>query len=132
MRICESVAPRLGVQYQSVRILEMKTRWGSGGPDGQLRFNWRIVMAPRALVEYVVAHELCHLRHSTHSPAFWRLLAQFMPDHEDRRQRLAILGPTFDASAVPIPGSIWLLGAGLIGLIWFRKFIVRNVFLAPQ
>jgi len=53
-------------------------------------------MAPRALVEYVVAHELCHLRHSVHSPAFWRSLSQLMPDYEDRRQRLAILGPTFD------------------------------------
>jgi len=93
---CGRAASRLGVPYQSVRILDMKTRWGSGGPDGQLRFNWRIVMAPRALVEYVVAHELCHLQYSAHSPAFWRLLARFMPDYEDRRQRLAILGPTFD------------------------------------
>jgi len=95
-RVCQTTAPRLGVTYQSVRILDMKTRWGSGSPDGLLRFNWRVVMAPRALVEYVVAHELCHLRHSAHSPAFWRLLVQLMPDYEDRRQRLAILGPTFD------------------------------------
>jgi predicted metal-dependent hydrolase len=96
VQTCRRTASRLGLQYQSVRILDMKTRWGSGGPDGQLRFNWRIVMAPRALLEYVVAHELCHLRHTTHSPAFWRSLSQLMPDYEDRRQRLAILGPTFD------------------------------------
>jgi len=94
--MCEAYAARLGVRPRSVRILDMKTRWGSGGPDGQLRLNWRIVMAPRSLVEYVVVHELCHICHGRHSPAFWRLLSRVMPDYEDRRQRLAVLGPTFD------------------------------------
>ena len=95
-RVCEVSAKRLGVRYQSLRILEMKIRWGSSGGDGKLRFNWRIAMAPRSLVEYVVAHELCHIRHGQHSPAFWRLLASVMPDYEERRQRLTALGPTLD------------------------------------
>ena len=65
-------ARRLGVKHQSVQIYEMKKRWGSGGSNGRLRFNWRIIMAPRRLVEYVVAHEVCHLVHADHSPAFFR------------------------------------------------------------
>jgi len=86
-------APRVGVTVNSVRALELKTRWGSGGPNGHLRFNWRTVMAPRRLLEYVVAHELCHIAHNRHSAGFWRLLAQVMPDYEQRRQQLANLGP---------------------------------------
>jgi predicted metal-dependent hydrolase len=98
-RLAETVvtfAPRLGVSVVSVRALELRTRWGSGGPDGHLRFNWRIAMAPRRLLEYVVAHELCHIVHNRHSPRFWRLLAQVMPDYEQRRQQLANLGPALD------------------------------------
>ena len=87
---------RLGVGYESLRLLDMPTRWGSGGPNRRLRFNWRIIMAPKRLVEYVVAHELCHVRHARHTPQFWRLLARVMPDYEQRRQQLATCGPAFD------------------------------------
>lgn len=89
-------ARRLGVNYEALRIYEMRTRWGSGGTSGRLRFNWRTIMAPRRLVEYVVAHELCHLRHDHHSPAFWRMLGTVMSDFEQRRLELAHLGPRLD------------------------------------
>lgn len=91
-------ARRLGVEFVSLDLREMKTRWGSGGPNCRLRFNWRIVMAPRRLVEYVVAHELCHIRHADHSRHFWRLLAGIMPEYEQRRLELARLGAFYDLS----------------------------------
>lgn len=87
---------RLGLPYTTVQIREMKQRWGSAGVNGRLSFNWRIVMAPRRLMEYVVAHELCHLRYPDHSRDFWRLLERTMPDYERRRVKLAIVGPKFD------------------------------------
>lgn len=94
--IAEGYCHRLGVRYKSIQIYEMQTRWGSGGTSGRLRFNWRTIMAPRRLVEYVVAHELCHLRHDHHSPAFWRMLSAVMPDYEQRRVELNHIGPTMD------------------------------------
>lgn len=87
---------RLGLPYPTVQIREMKQRWGSAGNNGRLSFNWRIVMAPRSLIEYVVAHELCHLKYPDHSRNFWRLLERAMPDYERRRIKLAIVGSKFD------------------------------------
>ncbi len=89
-------ASRLGVTLTGVELREMKTRWGSGGTNGRLRFNWRIVMAPKRLLEYVVAHELCHIRYHDHSREFWRLLGRVMPDYEQRRQELEQLGPALN------------------------------------
>ncbi len=90
----DKISACLGVAPASVEVREMKTRWGSGGTDGQLRFNWRIAMGPKRLLEYVVAHELCHLRYHDHSREFWRLLSRVMPDYEQRRQELERLGPS--------------------------------------
>lgn len=89
-------SPRLGITVKAVEVREMKTRWGSGGADARIRFNWRIVMAPRKLLEYVVAHELCHIKHHDHSREFWRLLSRVMPDYKQRRSDLERLGPTLD------------------------------------
>ena len=96
VQIAERYGRRLGVTYKAIQIYEMRTRWGSGGGSGRLRFNWRTIMAPRRLVEYVVAHELCHLRHEHHSPAFWRMLGTVMPDYEQRRLELAHIGPRLE------------------------------------
>ena len=87
---------RLGLPYTTIQVREMKQRWGSAGANGRLSFNWRIIMAPRRLMEYVVAHELCHLRYPAHSRDFWRLLERTIPDYERRRVQLAIVGPKFD------------------------------------
>lgn len=93
--ILEAYASKLGVSYDSVNVRDMTKRWGSGGSDRRIAFNWRIVMAPRRLVEYVVAHELCHLFHDDHSRDFWRLMGRVMPDHERRRLTLAVNGAKF-------------------------------------
>lgn len=94
--IVQRFADRLAVQYVGIQIRDMRTRWGSGGTSGRFLFNWRIVMASRRLVEYVVAHELCHVAYPDHSQSFWRLLAKVMPDYERRRIELEISGPKYD------------------------------------
>lgn len=79
---------RLGLKMPSVRIANQQKRWGSCDKEGTLRFNWRIVMAPIALVDYVVAHELCHIIEHNHSSRFWRLLETTYPDMNAARERL--------------------------------------------
>ncbi len=94
--IANRYAKALGFRVGVVQIRDMKKRWGSADQEGRLAFNWRIIMAPRRLVEYVVAHELCHLKHHDHSKAFWKLLERIMPDYERRRMELAVHGPKYD------------------------------------
>ncbi len=73
-------------------IGNQKTLWGSCAADGTLRFNWRLVMMPPPLMEYVVVHELAHLRVRNHSPAFWKVVEQAMPDARQRRRQLREAG----------------------------------------
>lgn len=75
-----------------VLIRDQRKRWASCAPDGTLRFNWRVVMLPPALLEYVVVHELAHLKVKNHSPDFWNLVDQALPDAQTRRRRLREAG----------------------------------------
>jgi predicted metal-dependent hydrolase len=84
---------RTGCRPQRLVIVEQARRWGSCSPSGEVRLNWRIVGATRRLAEYVVAHELTHLAHPEHGPAFWRALGKAMPDYEERRAALREVGP---------------------------------------
>jgi len=70
---------RLGVQAKCYRLSQARTRWGSCAADGTIRIHWRLVQAPKAAMEYVIAHELAHLIHRNHSPAFWNTLAETLP-----------------------------------------------------
>jgi predicted metal-dependent hydrolase len=88
----EIYATRAGVACPPVLIRNQEKRWGSCSSKGELRFNWRIIMAPMSLVDYVVAHEVCHLEVRDHSPTFWRLLGTILPDYEERRARLRVKG----------------------------------------
>jgi predicted metal-dependent hydrolase len=72
-------ADRLGITFASIGVREQRTRWGSCSPKRNLSFNWRLVMAPPSVLEYVVVHELCHLQVANHSKAFWRLLETALP-----------------------------------------------------
>ncbi|MDP1646219.1 MAG: SprT family zinc-dependent metalloprotease [Thiobacillus sp.] len=69
-------------------VRAMQSRWGSLSQAGTMTLNANLVRAPRACIEYVVAHELCHLKHRDHNASFFRLLGQVMPDWEKRKQRL--------------------------------------------
>lgn len=84
----EHFAPRLGVRYRSLKLSSATTRWGSASANGSLRLNWRLVHLELELIDYVVVHELSHLRQMNHGPEFWRVVASVMPDYEPRRQRL--------------------------------------------
>lgn len=75
-------APRVGKSPGRVTIREQKSRWGSCSGKGNLNFNWKLVMAPPEVLDYVVVHELCHLHEFNHSPRFWALVEAQMPDYE--------------------------------------------------
>jgi len=74
--------PRLDVSPQRVTIKDQKTRWGSCSSKGNLNFNWRAIMAPLKVVDYIVVHELCHLVHLNHSQDFWKLVSSTLPDYK--------------------------------------------------
>jgi predicted metal-dependent hydrolase len=80
---------KLGVEASAYRLSQARTRWGSCGRNGVVRVHWRLIQAPRMAMEYVVAHELVHLVHRNHSPAFWSKLAETMPDWADAKELLA-------------------------------------------
>lgn len=80
--------PPLGVRHSRLRLSNAGTRWGSASADGAIRLNWRLIHLPLDLIDYVVVHELSHLRHMNHSPQFWDVVASILPDHGERRQRL--------------------------------------------
>ena len=82
-------AQRFEFSYKSLRINGARTRWGScNAQRGSLNFTWRLMMAPPEIVDYVVVHELCHLRHANHSAAFWAEVGKIMPDYKQRRKWL--------------------------------------------
>lgn len=86
-------ATKLRLEAPKVFVREQRQRWGSCDAGGAMRLNWRIVQAPVALIDYVAAHELVHLVHREHGPAFWAMLGKAMPDYEERKRRLLELGP---------------------------------------
>lgn len=77
-----------GGTYSRITIRDQKTRWGSCSARGTLSFNWRLMLAPPAILDYVVVHELCHLTHMNHSPAFWQAVEAVCPDYRDSRRWL--------------------------------------------
>ena len=72
-------------------VRAMQSRWGSLSPAGTIALNVNLVRAPRPCIEYVVTHELCHIRHRDHDARFFKLLGQVMPDWEQRKQRLEVV-----------------------------------------
>lgn len=85
----------LGVIPREIKIKDQKKRWGSCSSNGTVRFNWRIAMAPMSIVDYVVVHELCHLKVKNHSSEFWRLVSLVLPDYQRRRDWLKNNIPMF-------------------------------------
>ncbi len=82
----------LNVEPNLIKIKDQKTRWGSCNFKKNLNFNWRIIMAPLELVDYLVVHELSHLLHLNHSQNFWNTVAEVLPDYKNRRLHLKKIG----------------------------------------
>jgi predicted metal-dependent hydrolase len=89
-------AEKLGLSLSRVIVTEQRKRWGSASASGAIRLNWRIIQAPMSLVDYVIVHELMHLRHPDHTPAFWGALERVIADYETRKLRLRSLGPQME------------------------------------
>lgn len=81
-------AARMGVTYNRITIRDQKTRWGSCSGKGNLNFNWRLVLAPVPVLDYVVVHELAHRREMNHSSRFWDVVEEIMPDYQIHRRWL--------------------------------------------
>ncbi len=81
-RRVEYYTNRHGLQYRRIRITSARTRWGSCSSTGNLNFTWRLVMAPPKVIDYVVAHEVAHLKIKNHSKSFWVQVERIMPDYK--------------------------------------------------
>lgn len=88
--------PYFQEKVQEVKVKEQKKRWASCTLKNELLFNWRCVMAPVYILEYIVVHEMCHMRYKNHSKEFWEHLYSVMPDYESRREWLRDNGIKFD------------------------------------
>jgi len=94
-------ARRMQVGVTALRVLPLGYRWGSCSSDGTVNIHWAVMQLPPDLVDYVLVHELAHLRHGDHGPEFWRIVEFALPDYRARRDRLHRLGP-----------DLWLPEAG--------------------
>ncbi len=81
-------AEEMGVSYHSVSISSATTKWGSCSGDNRLRFSYRLLYAPKEVIDYVIVHELCHTLHHDHSSAFWATVASVLPDYQKKRKWL--------------------------------------------
>lgn len=89
--LCEKTAlwaERMGITYGRISIRQQATRWGSCSGKGNLNYNWKLVLLPEDLQDYVVVHELAHRKEMNHSPRFWEIVKKELPDWEEKRRRL--------------------------------------------
>jgi len=86
--LAQSEAAALGVTYSRLTVRDQRSRWGSCSSKGALSFNWRLVLAPHDVLDYVVVHEVCHLKEHHHGAAFWRLVEQRRPRYRESKDWL--------------------------------------------
>ncbi len=86
-------AAATGARPRAVRLKDTRSRWGSCAPDGTLAFSWRLIMAPDWVLDYVVAHEVAHLKELNHSPRFWAHVARLTPHRDAAVEWLRLNGP---------------------------------------
>ncbi len=88
---CHRLAKQAGVPFPELNVRKLKVRWGSCSNSGRIVLNSDLIKAPKECIDYVITHELCHLKEHHHGPRFWRLLSNLMSDYEKRRHRLNLL-----------------------------------------
>jgi len=81
----------MGLSPNSLKINSAKTRWGSCSSKANLNFSWMLMMADDEVIDYIVVHELAHLRQMNHSPQFWEIVEKYIPDYKERKKRLKLL-----------------------------------------
>ncbi len=84
----QQLCQRLALHCREVRVRSTRSKWGHCTGDGRIQYNWQIVLAPEGALDYLVAHEVCHLRHPHHGPAFWQQVATVCPRYQHWRQWL--------------------------------------------
>ncbi len=87
---------KMDVEPKAVKILDLKHRWASCSPGGNLNFHWKCMMAPLTILDYIVVHELAHLVYPNHTKAFWNELDKVMPDFQERKEWLRVNGAGMD------------------------------------
>src|SRR4051812_29242275 len=92
----DAAVARAGTRYMGLTIRAQRTRWASCSSSGAMSFNWRLLLAPAPVLDYVVEHEVCHLEVMDHSPRFWRLLAARVPDWRAHSAWLRRYGATLN------------------------------------
>jgi hypothetical protein len=90
------LAPCVGVEPGQVAVKELGYHWASCGGGGALNFHWKTLMAPQTVIDYIVVHELCHLRHRDHSDAFWNEVDKVMPRYREKKEWLRQNGASLD------------------------------------
>jgi len=90
---CADYADKMGLKYSRVALRDQSSRWGSCSSSGTLSFSWRLILAPLHVLDYVAAHEVAHLKEMNHSPRFWKLVEDAMPEMERSRAWLREHGP---------------------------------------
>jgi predicted metal-dependent hydrolase len=85
---CYPKVQHLGVEYPEMAIRVMKSRWGSTNPAGKITLNVKLIQVPKTYIDYVIFHELCHLKEPNHGPEYYRLLDRVLPDWRERREKL--------------------------------------------
>lgn len=91
----------MGVTPNHVEVKYFKSRWGSCSTEGTIKYNWRIIMAPQRIVDYLVVHELAHLVHHNHSPLYWKFVGSCLPDFHELRGWLKQNGPLLSLDVTP-------------------------------
>jgi predicted metal-dependent hydrolase len=89
-------APKVGVRPHDIDIRELGNRWASCSPSGNLAFHWKCMMAPQNIIDYIVAHELCHYHHLDHTDAFWNEVDKVIPNYAERKEWLRTHGAGLD------------------------------------
>ena len=88
LEYADRYAERMGTAYKKLSVTGARTRWGSCSFDDSLHFSFRLLYAPKEMIEYVVVHELAHTKHKNHSPLFWAEVGKYIPDYKKRRKWL--------------------------------------------
>ena len=87
---------KMGLRYNKIKMTSARKRWGSCSARGNINFSWRLILAPRKIVDYVIVHEAAHLKHRNHSVRFWNLVESILPDYKKHHRWLRESGYLLD------------------------------------